>query len=222
MKILVVEDEARMNTLLKEGLEGEGYAVDAVLTGAEGVESAKAHTYDLVLLDCMLPDVDGLDVCRAIRKNGGSMPIIFLTARGRVDDRIDGLDAGGDDYICKPFSFDELLARVRAFLRRSAEENGAGTVLENGNIKMDTVDRSVTKNGHELKLSVTEFDLLECFLRHQGKILSKEQLAKECWPDEEDISTNTVWVYIKKLRDKIGASKIKTVHGFGYKMDAKK
>ncbi|MDR0955725.1 MAG: response regulator transcription factor [Candidatus Nomurabacteria bacterium] len=220
MRILVVEDEQRMAELLQSGLKMENYDVDVALDGEAAMKKIKTEDFDLMLLDQMLPELDGKEVCRQTRELGKTLPIIFLSARCRLDDKVGGLNAGADDYINKPFSFEELLARIKAFLRRGGE-NGGGRLLRNGNLTLDIAGHLAIKNGKPLDLSMTEFSLLEFFMKNQGKVISKQDIAKHCWNTERGISQNTLWVYVKKLRDKIGASRIKTVHGFGYEMEAR-
>jgi len=215
MRLLVVEDEARIATFLVKGLRAAGYAVDRVSTAAKALEITLEHEFALAILDRRLPDGDGLDVLRAIRARGDDLLVVMLTARGEINDRVEGLDQGADDYIAKPFSFDELLARVRARLRaRSAQ----GSVLASGEIELDLRTRRARGPAGEVELTQREFTLLETFLRHRGQVLSREQLMSQVWGMDFDPGTNVVDVYVGYLRRKLGEGTIETVRGAGYRL----
>lgn len=216
MRILVVEDEHLIAQSLKKGLEQENYAVDLAYTGTDGYDLAASETYDAIILDLMLPGMDGVAVCQALRKDGVHTPVLMLTAKTQVPDRVQGLDAGADDYLSKPFAFEELLARLRALTRRPQET--VGTVLTSGEISLDTTRFAVTYQGKPVELSSREFALLEYMLRHKGTILTKDQIIEHVWNYEADILPNTVEVYIRKLRTKLGTETIQTARGFGYKI----
>jgi len=222
MRILVVEDEHRIAESIKKGLEQEHYAVDVAYDGLDGFDLASTEEYDLILLDLMLPGKDGLTICRELRQKSINTPILILTAKGQTEDKVTGLDTGADDYLTKPFSFDELLARVRALCRRPT--NSLSTVLTIDGLSLDTTNYTVTRDGQEIKLSGKEFSLLEFFLRHPRQILRKERIIGHVWDYDSDILPNTVEVYIKNLRHKIDTPFTKkkplftTVRGFGYKL----
>ena len=222
MRILVVEDEHRIANTIKKGLEQERYAVDVCFDGAVGLDLASEGVYDLIVLDLMLPQIDGLIICKELRKKHIHTPILMLTAKGQVRDRVEGLDAGADDYLTKPFSFEELLARTRALARRprsSLEE-----ILKVEELSLDTKQFLVHRSGKLIQLSSKEFSLLEFLMRHPGKILTKEEIINHVWNYDADVLPNTVEVYIRNLRNKIdrpfGNKKllITTVRGFGYKI----
>lgn len=224
MRILVVEDEHRIATSIKKGLEQEKYAVDVAFTGTDGFDLASSESYDIILLDLMLPGMDGLQICKKLREDKIHTPILMLTAKSQVMDKIEGLDTGADDYLTKPFSFEELLARIRALLRRpqSAVEN----ILSVDDLSLDTT-RFVAKRGKkEITLSSKEFALLEYLLRHPHMTLTKQQIIDHVWNYDSDILPNTVEVYIKNLRSKVDApfsdkpALIQTIRGFGYKIGA--
>jgi DNA-binding response OmpR family regulator len=217
MRILVVEDEHKIGTSIKRGLEQEGYAVDLAFDGEEGYDLASSENYTVIVLDLMLPKMDGMTICRKLRTEGKHTPILILTAKGEITDRVEGLNAGADDYLVKPFAFAELVARIKALSRRPKEE--LGTVLTAGDISLDSVNYTVTKAGRELSLSKKEFSLLEYLLRHKGKVVTKEQIMQSVWDYEADILPNTVEVFVGYLRNKIGSDIIKTVRGFGYKIE---
>jgi DNA-binding response OmpR family regulator len=215
VRLLVVEDEARIATFLVKGLTAAGYVVDHVSTAAEALEITLEHEFALVVLDRRLPDGDGLDVLRAIRARGDELFVVVLTARGEIDDRVEGLDLGADDYITKPFAFDELLARVRARLRPRATK---ASVLASGEIKLDLRTRRARGFDGEVELTQREYALLETFLRHRGQVLSREQLLSQVWGMDYDPGTNLVDVYVGYLRRKLGEEAIKTVRGAGYRL----
>lgn len=221
MRILVVEDEHRIAQAVKEGLEQEAYAVDVVYDGEDGYNSATADEYDLILLDVMLPSMDGYEVCRRLRADGQHTPILMLTAKDQARDVVHGLDTGADDYLAKPFSFEILLARVRALLRRPHET--AGELLEAGDLSLNPSSKEVIRAGEAITLSTKEYALLEYMLRNQNRVLSKNNIMSHVWDFDADILPNTVEVFIAYLRAKVdkpfkGPALIQTVRGFGYKI----
>jgi len=215
MKLLVVEDEERIASFLVKGLRAQGYAVDRVATGTEALQATASGEFDLVVLDLRLPDVDGLEVLRGLRRGRERIPVIILTARGEIGERVEGLDLGADDYLTKPFAFDELLARVRARLRGPGEE---AAVLQAGAVQLDLRTRRALVEGREVDLAAREFALLETFLRHPGQVLSREQLLSQVWGVSFDTTTNVVDVYVGYLRKKLGGNQISTVRGMGYRL----
>lgn len=215
MKVLVVEDEHKIANSIKHGLEQEGLAVDVVFDGIEGYDLAASEDYDVIILDILLPGMDGLEICRKLRKENIHTPILMLTAKGQLEDKVEGLNSGADDYLTKPFAFEELLARIRALGRRPV--SSVGTELTVGNLTLNTLSFEVVMNGKPIQLSRKEFSLLEYLMRHPGKLLSKDQIISHVWNYEADILPNTVEVYIGYLRKKI-PSLIHTVRGFGYKL----
>jgi len=220
MRLLVVEDELKMASLLRRGLIEEGYAADVARTGEEALWMAGAAEYDAVVLDLMLPGIDGIEVCRRLREDGFWAPILMLTARDAVEDRVAGLDAGADDYLPKPFSFAELLARLRALVRRGGAERPV--VLEVGDLRLDPATHQVWRGPTEVKLSAKEFSLLEAFMRRPGQALSRLQLIEHAWDYAYENRSNVVDVYVRYLREKIdrpfGRSSIETVRGVGYRL----
>ena len=201
MRVLIVEDEVKMAGLLRRGLREEGLAADVARTGDDAVWMARATEYDAIVLDVMLPGVDGFEVCRRLREAGTWSPVLMLTARDAVDDRVAGLDAGADDYLTKPFSFAELLARLRALARRPPVERPA--VLEVGDLRLDPATRRVWRGDAEIALSAKEFALLETFMRRPGEVLSRYQLLEHCWDYGYENRSNVVDVYVRYLREKI-------------------
>ena len=220
MRALVVEDELKMAALLRRGLVEEGYAADIARTGEDAIDMARATPYDTIVLDVMLPGVDGFDVCRQLRTSGVWTPILMLTARDGVQDRVAGLDAGADDYLVKPFSFAELLARLRALARRGVAERPA--VLEAGSLRLDPATRQVWRGDAPVELSAKEFALLETFMRRPGQVLSRLDLLEHAWDYAYENRSNIVDVYIGYLRAKIdrpfGRRSIDTVRGVGYRL----
>ncbi len=217
-RILVIEDEPTVIEFLRTGLAYEGYEVTIAESGREGLNRALHEDFDLIILDLMLPDMDGFDVCRRLRTFGKDTPIIMLTARTEVRDRVRGLDLGADDYITKPFSFDELVARIRARLRRAGHSTEP-TVLQAGDIVLNTESHEVTVKGQPVHLTPTEFALLELFMRHPRRVFTKETLLNRVWGYDYVGDTNVVEVHISHLRDKIkdkSAQHIRTVYGVGY------
>lgn len=223
MRILVVEDEHKIARALKRALEQESYAVDVVYDGDEGYAMATTEPYDAAIIDRMLPgDYDGIAIVKAMREAKIHTPVILLTALGSVNDRTTGLDGGADDYLVKPFALEELLARVRALLRRPVEQQQ--NILTAGDLSLDTITFSVERAGKSIQLTSKEFGLLEYMLRNQNRPLSKDTIIAHVWDYDADILPNTVEVYIKYLRNKIDAGfekpLIHTVRGFGYKLQA--
>ena len=220
MRILVVEDELKMAAVLHRGLSEEGHAVDVARTGDDAVWMAQVVEYDAIVLDLMLPGIDGVGVCRRWRESGVWAPVLMLTARDAVEDRVAGLDAGADDYLPKPFSFAELLARLRALARRGAPERPH--VLEVGDLHLDPAMRMVWRGATEVALSAKEFALLETFMRRPGDVLSRLQLLEHAWDYSYELNSNVVDVYVRYLREKIdrpfGRHSLETVRGAGYRL----
>jgi two-component system OmpR family response regulator len=220
MRILVVEDDGKMARLVRRGLLEEGLAVDIASTGDDAHWMATATTYDAIVLDVMLPGDDGFDVCRRLREAKVWSPVLMLTARGSVDDRVAGLDAGADDYLTKPFSVAELLARLRALARRAPVERPV--LVELGDLRLDPATRQVWRGDVEIRLSTKEFALLETFMRRPGSVLSRYQLLEHCWDYGYENRSNVVDVYVRYLREKIdrpfGLASLETVRGAGYRM----
>ena len=220
MRVLIVEDEARMAGLLRRGLEREGFAVDTVAEGEEALWKAEAVEYDAIVLDLMLPGIDGLEVCGRLRNAGVWSPILMLTARDGVRDRVAGLDRGADDYLTKPFSYAELLARLRAIVRRGRPERP--TELEVGDLRLDPAGRRAWRGEAEVNLSAKEFALLETFMRHSGEVLSRFELIERAWDYEYENRSNVVDSYVRFLRGKVdrpfGVESIETVRGVGYRL----
>jgi two-component system OmpR family response regulator len=220
MRVLVVEDEVRMAALLRRGLAEAGYAVDVAADGPEAVWRATEFSYDAVVLDVMLPGLDGFEVCRRLRAGGCWVPVVMLTARGDVADRVQGLDAGADDYLAKPFSFAELCARLRALIRRGAPERPA--VLAAGDLRLDPAGRRAWRGQAELELSSREFALLEFLLRHAGEVVTRTMILEHVWDVAFDPASNVVDQYVAYLRRKIdqpfGVVQLETVRGAGYRL----
>ncbi|WP_043499884.1 response regulator transcription factor [Georgenia sp. SUBG003] len=216
-QILIVEDEAGISSFVTKGLRAAGHRPTAVTTGREALAHAHTDGYDLVILDIGLPDMDGFEVLRRIRGQGVTVPVIILTARSSVDDTVAGLEGGADDYMAKPFRFEELLARVRLRLR-SEPATVETTVLAHGDLSLDLRSRRVTVEGAEVDLSAREFALLETFMTHPGQVLSREQLLSRVWGYDFDPGSNVVDVYVRYLRRKIGAAHVETVRGMGYRL----
>ncbi len=220
MRVLVVEDYPRMAKLVRQGLKEEGYAVDLASTGQEGVWLASETEYDAIVLDVMLPDLDGFEVLRRIRGSGRSQPVLMLTARDAVEDRVRGLDLGADDYLIKPFSFAELLARLRALVRRPSEERPPALIV--GDLRLDPGAHSAHRGTIPIDLTPTEFALLEYFMRHAGEVLSRTKLLEHVWDFAYEGDSNVVNVYIGYLREKIdrpfGLRTLQTIRGVGYRL----
>jgi two-component system, OmpR family, response regulator len=222
MRVLVVEDEARMAGLIRRGLAGEGLAADIAGRGEDAVWMAEAHDYDAIVLDVMLPGIDGFETCRRLRAAGVWAPVLMLTARDAVEDRVAGLDTGADDYLVKPFAFAELLARLRALARRGDQERP--NVLCVGDLTLDPAARQVRRGEAEISLSAKEFSLLETFMRRPGEVLSRLHLLEHAWDFAYENRSNVVDVYIGHLRRKIdepfGRRSLETVRGAGYRLRA--
>jgi two-component system, OmpR family, response regulator len=220
MRALVVEDEVKMAALIRRGLVEEGYAADVARTGEEALWMARATPYDAIVLDVMLPGRNGLEVCRSLRESGVWSPILMLTARDGVEDKVSGLDSGADDYLSKPFSFAELLARLRALTRRGPSERPA--VLEVGTLRLDPAMRQAWRGDAEIDLSAKEFALLETFMRNAGDVLTRLDLLEHAWDYGYENRSNVVDVYVRYLRAKIdrpfGIDSIETVRGVGYRL----
>jgi two-component system, OmpR family, response regulator len=220
MRILVVEDEPRMAVMIRRGLERRGHATDLAATGEDARWMAQAVNYEAIVLDVMLPDADGFEVCAALRAAEVWTPVLMLTARDAVEDRVAGLDAGADDYLLKPFSFAELEARLRALLRRAAAERPS--VLAAGNLRLDPATRRVTRGRVEIELSPKEFDLLELLLRRAGQAVSRYELLEHAWDFTYDNRSNVIDVHLHRLREKIdrpfGRRSLETVRGVGYRL----
>jgi two-component system OmpR family response regulator len=220
MRALVVEDEVKMAALIRRGLVEEGYAADVARTGEEALWMARATPYDAIVLDVMLPGRNGLEVCRSLREGGVWSPILMLTARDGVEDKVSGLDSGADDYLSKPFSFAELLARLRALTRRGPSERPA--VLEVGTLRLDPATRQAWRGEAEVDLSAKEFALLETFMRNPGDVLTRLDLLEHAWDYGYENRSNVVDVYVRYLRAKIdrpfGLDSIETVRGVGYRL----
>jgi two-component system, OmpR family, response regulator len=221
MRVLLVEDEIKMSRAIRRGLEREGYAVDAALDGNDGLHRASEWDYDAIVLDVMLPGLDGIEVCRRLRRAGRWAPVLMLTARDGVADRIRGLDVGADDYLVKPFAFGELLARLRALVRRGARERPA--VLQVGDLALDPAAHLVTLSGRPVPLSTREFALLEFLMRHPGEVVSRPAILEHVWDYNYDGMSNVVDVYVGYLRRKLeqppGQVRIRTVRGVGYGLE---
>jgi two-component system OmpR family response regulator len=220
MRVLVVEDDVKMAALLRRGLGEEGLSADVARTGDDALWMAAATEYDAIVLDVMLPGADGFEVCRRLREAGRWAPVLMLTARDAVEDRVTGLDAGADDYLTKPFSFAELLARLRALARRPPLERPS--VIEVGDLRLDPATRQVWRDGTEIDLSAKEFALLETFMRRPGEVLSRYQLLEHCWDYGYENRSNVVDVYVRYLREKVdrpfGRASLETVRGAGYRL----
>jgi two-component system copper resistance phosphate regulon response regulator CusR len=223
MKILVVEDESKTGNYLKQGLGEAGFVVDLARNGEDGLHDALTVNYDLVILDVMLPGIDGWCVLRGIRSAGKEIPVLFLTARDQVDDRVRGLELGADDYLVKPFAFAELLARVRTLLRRGGK-NKESELLCAADLELDLVRRRATRSGKRIDLTAKEFALLELLLRRQGEVLPRSLIASQVWDMNFDSDTNVIDVAVKRLRakmdDDFDPKLIRTVRGMGYVLEA--
>ena len=222
VRLLVVEDDVKMAALLKRGLEREGYAVDVSAKGEDGLWAGREFPYDAIVLDAMIPAPDGFDVCRQLRESGRWMPVVMLTARDAVEDRVRGLDAGADDYLSKPFSFAELFARLRALLRRDAGERPV--VLRAGDLRLEPATRVVSRGSASIGLSAREFSLLELLLRHKGEVLTRSDILDHVWDFAYEGTSNVVDVYVRYLREKVdrpfGRHALETVRGAGYRLRA--
>ena len=224
MRILVVEDDHRIASAVKEGLEHESYAVDVASDGLEGYNMATSEEYDVILLDVMMPEMSGFEVCEKLRKQGYKMPILMLTAKSQDKDIVQGLDYGADDYLPKPFSFDVLLARVRALMRRPKES--LGETIRVGDLELDPATKVVKRAGKEIRLSQKEYAILEYMMRNPNRVLSKNNIISHVWDFDADVLPNNVEVFINFLRNKVDKpfkkQLIHTVRGFGYQMSEQK
>jgi len=220
MRVLVVDDEPKLSALIARALREEGHAADVAANGTDALWMAQAAPYDAIVLDVMLPEVDGFEVLRRLREREVWTPVLMLTARDAIVDRVDGLDAGADDYLTKPFSFDELLARLRAIARRGAVERP--TVVEVGDLRLDPAGRRAWRGAVELRLTAREFTILELFMRRPGQVLTRLQLLEGAWDMAFESRSNIVDVYIRYLREKIdrpfGRASLETVRGVGYRL----
>jgi two-component system, OmpR family, response regulator len=220
MRVLVVEDEVKMASLIRRGLREEGLSADVAVKGEDALWMAQATEYDAIVLDVMLPGIDGFEICSRLREAGVWTPVLILTARDAVGDRVAGLDGGADDYLTKPFSFAELLARLRALVRRGPVERPV--VLEVGDLQLDPATHRVWRGGSEVSLSAKEFALLEAFMRRPGEVLSRYRLLEHAWDYDYENRSNVVDVYVRYLREKVdrpfGVESIETVRGSGYRM----
>lgn len=217
MRVLVVEDEHKIANSIKKGLEQEGYAVDVAYAGTEGYDLASSEGYDVVVLDLLLPEMDGLTICKKLREEGNHTKILILTAKGQVEEKVAGLNSGADDYLVKPFAFAELVARIKALTRRPKET--LKSILSVRDLTLNTLTYEVGRGEKKIALSRKEFALLEYLMRHPGVILSKDQIINNVWDYDDDILPNTVEVYVGYLRQKIGKDYLKTIRGFGYKIE---
>jgi heavy metal response regulator len=222
MRLLVVEDEKKVASFVKKGLEEEGYAVDVAADGEEGLAIALERVHDLIILDIRLPKIDGLRVLQALRQDNMTTPVLLLTVRATIEDKVLGLDAGADDYLTKPFAFQELVARVRALLRRRAETDP--TILQVGDLSLDPARRTVTRGDVKIDLTAREFALLDYLMRNPGRVLTRTMIAEHVWDYSFDTSTNVIDVYVNYLRKKIDADRepklLHTVRGVGYMLQA--
>ncbi len=220
MRILVVEDEHKIANSIKKGLEQEAFAVDVAYTGNDGYDLASSENYDLLILDVMLPEITGTGICKKLRAENNHTPILMLTARGQISDKVEGLNSGADDYLTKPFAFEELLARIKALSRRP--KNSMGSTYTVADLSLNTLKYDVTRAEKKINLSAKEFSLLEYLMRNPNQVLSKEQIIEHVWDYDADVLPNTVEVFVGYLRNKVdkGFSKslIQTVRGFGYKI----
>ncbi len=216
MRVLVVEDEAKLASLLRQGLRRRGMGVDIASSAEDALMRATTTEYDVILLDVMLPGYDGFEVCRRLRANQVWSPTLMLTALDDVEDRVRGLDAGADDYLAKPFSFDELLARIRALVRRGSPPRP--TLLTVGELRLDPAARRVWRGDAELSLTAREFAMLETFMRRPGEVLTRFELLEHVWDDSYENRSNVIEVYVGYLRDKLDREAIETVRGAGYRL----
>ena len=219
MRILIVEDEKKLASFIRRGLKEKNYAVDVAYDGNKGLFLADVNTYDLIILDIMLPHKDGVSICRELRQKKNDAPILMLTARDDVEDKITGLDAGADDYLTKPFAFAELLARVRALMRRN-QNNGKTTKLKVADLELDQLTHKVTRAGRSIELTSTEYALLEYLMLHAGQVVTRTMISEHVWNDDFDTFSNVINVYINYLRKKIDVDfekkLIHSIRGTGY------
>ena len=223
MRILVVEDEHKIANSIKKGLEQESFAVDVAFTGNEGYDLASSENYDLIILDIMLPEITGIEICKKLREQNNHTPILMLTAKGQLSDKVEGLNSGADDYLTKPFAFEELLARVKALSRRPKISKGSEYTVSG--LTLNTISYEVLRDGKKINLSSKEFSLLEYLMRNANQVVSKDQIIEHVWDYDSDVLPNTVEVFIGYLRSKIdkgfSSPLIQTVRGFGYKIGEK-
>ncbi len=217
MKILIIEDEHKIANSIKRGLEQEAYVVDVAYDGEEGYDLAVSEDYDLIILDLLLPKMSGMEVVKKLRSGSIHTPVLMLTALGETQNKVEGLNNGADDYMVKPFAFEELLARIRALIRRP--KGIKNEELKINNLELNTQTFEVREDNKNIELSRKEFALLEYLMRNAGRVVSKENIISHVWDYESDILPNTVEVFIGYLRNKIGKDVIKTVRGFGYRID---
>jgi two-component system OmpR family response regulator len=217
MRLLIVEDEPNLGQQLKNALEGAGYAVDLATDGEEGLYLGSNEQYDAIILDLGLPEIDGLTVLDRWRKEGKTTPVLVLTARDSWSDKVAGLDAGADDYVAKPFQTEELIARLRALIRRAS--GNASAELIAGDIRLDTRSGKVTKDGEPVKLTAQEYKLLSYLLHHKGKVVSRTELIEHIYDQDFDRDSNTIEVFVTRIRKKLGADVITTIRGLGYSLD---
>lgn len=224
MRILVVEDEHKIANSIKKGLEQESFAVDVAFTGNQGYDLASSENYDLIILDVMLPEISGIEICKKLRAENNHTPILILTARGQTSDKVEGLNSGADDYLTKPFAFEELLARIKALSRRP--KNSTGSTYEVADLSLNTLTYEVKRENKKINLSSKEFALLEYLMRNNNQVVSKDQIIEHVWDYDADILPNTVEVFVGYLRNKIDKgyerSLIQTIRGFGYKISNEK
>lgn len=216
MKILVIEDDHKIATGIKKGLEQEGHTVDLAFDGEEGLDLAMDKNSDIIVLDLMLPKLNGIEVAKSLRKDGVHTPILMLTAKGELSDKLTGFDSGADDYLVKPFAFEELIARINAIARRPKEVKSEKLKVKNLELNSNTYEVKIDEK--EIVLSKKEFQLLEFLMKNNGRVISKEDIIARVWNYESDILPNTVEVFVGYLRNKIGKNLIKTVRGFGYRI----
>ncbi len=221
MRVLIVEDERKISAYVKRGLEEAGYAVDAAYTGKEALDWAEAAPYDVIVLDILLPEIDGLSVCRELRRKKNRTPVLMLTARDSIDDRVAGLDAGADDYLVKPFAIKELLARLRALSRRAGDVPKS-PIMEFADLTLDTSTRQVKRQGRTIELAAKEYAVLECLMREPERVLTRTLIAEHVWNYDTFNQSNVVDVYIRNLRRKIDdgfdVKLLHTVRGAGYRL----
>lgn len=220
MRILIIEDERRLSNVVKKGLVEEGFAVDQVFDGVEGLYLAESESYDLIILDLMLPKLDGLKVCRELRYKKIKTPILILTAKSKVEDKVKGLEVGADDYLTKPFAFAELKARIQALLRRS--HNQTESVIKISDLEIDPIKHEVKRNGKKIILTPKEFGILEYLARHQNQVVTRTQITEHVWDYNFDALSNVVDVFMATLRKKVNTGfknkLIRTIHGVGYRI----
>ena len=217
MRLLIVEDEPNLGKQLRNALEGAGYAVDLATDGEEGLFLGQTEQYDAIILDLGLPEIDGLTVLDRWRKEGKTTPVLVLTARDSWSDKVAGLDAGADDYVAKPFQTEELIARLRALIRRAS--GNASAELIAGDIRLDTRSGKVTKDGEPVKLTAQEYKLLSYLLHHKGKVVSRTELIEHIYDQDFDRDSNTIEVFVTRIRKKLGADTITTIRGLGYSLE---